>query len=136
MKHTESTENYLKTILILSERNGYVRSIDIVRELSFSKPSVSAAMKSFREKDYINVDDDGKITLTPSGLKIAEEVYERYLILSAALIALGVDEETAFEDSCRLEHSLSEKSFDKIKRHFENQKTPSSHSRDIDVVLL
>lgn len=136
MKHTESTENYLKTILILSKRNGYVRSIDIVRELSFSKPSVSAAMKSFREKNYINVDDDGKITLTSIGRKIAEEVYERYQTLASALIALGVDEETAFEDSCRIEHSLSEKSFDKIKRHFETHKTSSNRSRDIDVVLL
>ncbi len=136
MKHTESTENYLKTILILSKRNGYVRSIDIVRELSFSKPSVSAAMKSFREKNYIDMDEDGKITLTSSGLKIAEDVYERYQTLASALIALGVDEETAFEDSCRIEHSLSEKSYDKIKRHFENHKTPSNRSRDIDVVLL
>ncbi|AEV69528.1 metal-dependent transcriptional regulator [Acetivibrio clariflavus] len=117
MKIQESAENYLETILILKKRNGYVRSIDIANELSFSKPSVSTAMKNFREQGYISVESNGSIVLTESGLAIAERVYERHLLLAKYLMALGVDEETAKEDACRIEHVISQKSFDKIKEH-------------------
>lgn len=117
MKVQESAENYLETILMLNKRNGYVRSIDIANELSFSKPSISNAMKHFREQGYISVDSNGSITLTETGLEIAERVYERHLLLTKYLIALGVDEETAKDDACRIEHVISQKSFNKIKEH-------------------
>ncbi|MBQ2897147.1 MAG: metal-dependent transcriptional regulator [Clostridia bacterium] len=115
----ESAENYLETIYMLNKKNGYVRSIDIANELGFSKPSISVAMKGFREDGYIYVDTDGKITLTQKGTEVAERVYERHQVIAKALMALGVDEQTAFEDSCKLEHDLSDKSFEKIKEHFE-----------------
>lgn len=136
MRNNESTENYLKTILILSKRNGFVRSIDIAHELSFSKPSVSVAMKTFREKNYIDIDEDGRITLTALGTELAEDIFDRYQTIAAALMALGVDEETASEDSCKIEHDICEKSFAKIKDHFEKHKNRNSRSGDIDVVLL
>ena len=136
MKYTESTENYLETILVLTERDGKVRSIDIAHELSFSKPSVSVAMKALRENNYISIDKDGYITLTSSGLDIAEKVYERHLIIGEALVALGVSEKTAYEDSCLIEHIISDESFSKIKSHLEKHRSPSSRSGDIDVVLL
>ena len=117
LKIQESAENYLETILILKKRNGYVRSIDIANELSFSKPSVSTAMKNFREQGYISVESNGSIVLTESGLAIAERVYERHLLLAKYLMALGVDEATAKEDACRIEHVISQQSFDKIKEH-------------------
>ena len=115
----ESAENCLETIYMLNKKNGYVRSIDIANELGFSKPSISVAMKGFREDGYIYVDTDGKITLTQKGTEVAERVYERHQVIAKALMALGVDEQTAFEDSCKLEHDLSDKSFEKIKEHFE-----------------
>lgn len=115
----ESAENYLETILIIKERTGNVRSIDIVRELGFSKPSVSVAMKNLKEKKLITIDDAGGITLTKEGLAIASEVYERHKVLSGALIELGVSEETAVDDACRIEHYISSESFDKIKEYIE-----------------
>ncbi len=136
MKNNESTENYLKTILNLHERNGYVRSIDIAHELNFSKPSVSVAMKSFREKNYISIDNQGNISLTPIGLDIAEKVCEKHLIIASALVGLGVDEKTAYEDSCKIEHDISEISFQKIKEHLKLHSKGASRSGDIDVVLL
>lgn len=117
MKIKESAENYLETILVLQNRNGYVRSIDIANELSFSKPSVSNAMKHFREEGYIYVEENGYIILTKKGLEIAERIYERHLILSKYLIALGVDEEIAKKDACRIEHVISQQTFKKIKEH-------------------
>ena len=117
MKIQESAENYLETILILSHRNPYVRSIDIANELSFSKPSVSVAMKNLRENGYIQVDGDGFITLTEAGLAIAEMIYERHSLLSNWLTALGVDPQIAVEDACRIEHVISPESFEAIKRH-------------------
>jgi Mn-dependent DtxR family transcriptional regulator len=115
----ESAENYLETILILKERNGSVRSIDIVRELDFSKPSVSVAMKNLKEKGLISIDGSGNISLTEEGLTIASEVYDRHKVLSRALIELGVSEETAAVDACRIEHYISSESFDKIKEYIE-----------------
>ena len=113
MQIRESAENYLETILILSQRKGKgeVRSIDIVNELEFSKPSVSVAMKNLRENGYITVDKDGYIRLTDKGLEIAEKMYERHTLLSQWLIKLGVDEKVAVEDACRMEHVISAESF-------------------------
>ena len=119
MQIRESAENYLETILILSQRKGKgeVRSIDIVNELEFSKPSVSVAMKNLRENGYITVDKDGYIRLTDKGLEIAEKMYERPTLLSQWLIKLGVDEKVAVEDACRMEHVISAESFAAIKKH-------------------
>ena len=120
MRIKESAENYLETILVLKHKNNFVRSIDVANHLGFSKPSVSVAMKSFRAEGYITVDGDGSIELTPKGLAIAEEMYERHEVIARALMKLGVDEETAFEDSCRIEHHISKQSFEKIKNYLEN----------------
>ena len=119
MQIRESAENYPETILILSQRKGKgeVRSIDIVNELEFSKPSVSVAMKNLRENGYITVDKDGYIRLTDKGLEIAEKMYERHTLLSQWLIKLGVDEKVAVEDACRMEHVISAESFAAIKKH-------------------
>lgn len=117
MKIKESAENYLETILMLKNENGYVRSIDIAHHLEYTKASVSVAMKSFRNEGYITVDGDGNIELTEKGLEIAEKMYERHRIIAKALIALGVDEDTAYEDSCKIEHDLSNQSFEKIKEY-------------------
>lgn len=119
MQIRESAENYLETILILRQRKGKgeVRSIDIVNELEFSKPSVSVAMKNLRENGYITVDKNGYIRLTDKGLEIAEKMYERHTLLSQWLIKLGVDEKVAVEDACRMEHVISAESFAAIKKH-------------------
>ena len=117
MKIHESAENYLEAILMLKKSNGYVRSIDVANHLNFTKPSVSVAMKSFREEGYVTVDREGNISLTEKGLKIAEKVYERHQVIAKILIALGVDEETAYEDSCRIEHDISDVTFEKLKEH-------------------
>ena len=121
MKVQESAENYLETILILKNKNGVVRSIDIANMLNFTKPSVSVAMKSLRENGYIEMGTDSLITLTQKGLTIAEKIYERHQTIAKALIALGVDEENAFTDSCRIEHVISEQSFQKIKEHLKQK---------------
>lgn len=118
MKIKESAENYLEAILIISKQKGSVRSIDVANELNFSKPSVSVAMKSFREDGYVNMDADGKITLTQKGLDVANRVYERHQVIAKILIALGVNKETAYEDSCKIEHDLSHESFEKIKEFY------------------
>jgi len=119
MKIHESAENYLETILILKNRLGLVRSVDIAHELGFSKPSVSVAMKNFREEGYISVDANGHISLTETGLNIAEKMYERHKFLTNWLISIGVDSETASEDACRIEHVISQESFDKLKESFD-----------------
>lgn len=123
MKSNESCENYLESILIIKNRKGYVRSIDIAHQLSFTKASVSVAMKSFREQEYITVDSGGNIELTKKGLDIAERIYERHQIIASVLMALGVDEETAYTDSCKIEHDISDKSFSAIKEHIKKYKT-------------
>lgn len=119
MKINESAENYLETILMIKINKGYVRSVDIANELSFTKASVSVAMKSLREKGYISVDENGYITLIGAGVEIAEKLYERHNVIAKALIALGVNKETAYEDSCKIEHHISSESFEKIKEHFQ-----------------
>lgn len=117
MQIHESAENYLEAILMIKMQNGSCRSIDVAGKLSVTKPSVSVAMKSFRENGYITVDDSGDISLTDKGLEIAEKIYERHQIIAKALMALGVDEKTAYEDSCKIEHDVSDQSFDRIKEH-------------------
>ena len=129
MKIQESAENYLETILILKQRQGQVRSIDIVNELNFSKPSVSVAKKKLRESGLIEMAPDGMITLLPEGMRIATTIYERHVLLSQYLIRLGVDPKVAAEDACRIEHVISEESFGKIKAHAE-QYTSSADGSD------
>ena len=117
MQIRESAENYLEAILVLSRNESNVRSVDVAAELAYTKPSVSVAMKKLRLDGYILIDDDGSITLTEKGLEIAEAVYERHTLISGWLISLGVDEKTAMDDACRMEHVLSEDSFLAIKKH-------------------
>lgn len=117
MKIQESAENYLETILVLHKRKGIVRSIDIANEMGFSKPSVSVAMKNLRLGGYIRVDDDGNITLLDKGRDIAEKIYERHTLVSSWLTAMGVDPDIAAEDACRIEHVISNETFDALKRH-------------------
>ncbi|MEG2013038.1 MAG: metal-dependent transcriptional regulator [Acetivibrio sp.] len=117
MKRQESKEDYLETILILKNRISMVRSIDIVNEMNFTKPSVSIGMKNLREGGFITMDTNGYITLTEQGEKIASCVYERHLVLTEALVAIGVSKETAKADACRVEHDISTETFDKIKEH-------------------
>lgn len=119
MQIHESAENYLETIYMLYRTKGMVRSIDIVNALHFSKPSVSVAMKNFRENGYILMDSDGYITLTEAGREIAERIYERHEVLTEMLIQIGVSEETAKIDACRIEHHLSEETFERLKEHVE-----------------
>ena len=117
MKHNRSSEDYLETILILSERLPVVRSIDIAIELNFSKPSVSVAMKHLKESGKINVSTAGYITLTDTGKEIAEKVYERHRVPAQMLVTLGVNEKTANEDACEMEHVISEETFRAIQNH-------------------
>ena len=116
MQLLESSEDYLERILILTERKGGpIRAIDIVEDMNYSKPSVSVAMKKLKENGYINVDQKGLITLTASGEEVARKTYERHLVLSSFFMKLGVDEETALKDACRVEHDLSDDTFQAIK---------------------
>lgn len=119
LKIQQSAEDYLETILVLSRKKSQIRSIDIVNELGYSKPSVSVAMKNLREKGYISMDRDGYITLEEPGLRIAETIYERHTFLTGFLVCLGVSSETAAEDACRMEHVISPESFQAMKRFAE-----------------
>ncbi|MBQ7226152.1 MAG: metal-dependent transcriptional regulator [Clostridia bacterium] len=111
----ESAENYLEAILSIKKAKGYARSIDVANDLGVSKPSVSVAMKNFREEGYVTVDENGYLDLTEKGLEIAQSVYERHLVIAKALMALGVCEKTAYEDSCKIEHCISVESFERLK---------------------
>lgn len=122
MKIQESAENYLETILIISNRNGSCRSIDIANELGYSKPSVSVAMKNLRENGYIDVMGDGNIVLLEPGKAIADKLYKRHTMLTEFLTALGVPSDIAVEDACRIEHILSQQSIDAIKNHLNSMK--------------
>ena len=117
MKIHQSAEDYLEKILMLNERLGYARSVDIANELKVTKPSVSVAMKRLRENNYIEMNRDGHITLLPAGRAIAERIYDRHKVISAFLRELGVSDETAAEDACKVEHVLSEESFSAICRY-------------------
>lgn len=121
MRIQESAENYLEAILMIKERSGEVRSVDIVNELGFSKPSISVAMKNLRQNGYITMDARGFIDLTEKGLIIAETMYERHKVFSKWLIELGVDEKTAKEDACRIEHAISAETFEAIKKYINNK---------------
>ena len=118
----ESGEMYLEAILVLAKKSGYVRSIDVSEYLGYSKPSVSRAMGILREGGYILVEKDGAITLTDSGKKLAGTIYERHTVLSELLIRLGVDEKTATDDACRIEHVISDESFQAIKQYYYQHK--------------
>ena len=117
----ESGEMYLETILILKNRMGTVRAIDVAQDMGFSKPSVSRALSILKEEDYITVDDKGSISLTPKGKRIARKIYERHVVLSEMLVRLGVDEKTALADACRIEHVISDKSFAAIKEYIKSR---------------
>lgn len=117
MKTNESAENYLETILMLSVKKPVVRSVDVAEELGYKKSSVSVAMKNLREKQHITVTPEGYIYLTEEGKRIAEMIYERHQMLSSWLIQLGVDQQVAAEDACRIEHVISQESFEAIKKH-------------------
>ena len=121
MQIHESAEDYLESILILKKKAGNVRSIDIVNYFDYSKPSISIAIKNLRVNGYVTVDVKGYIELTEKGSEIAERVYERHTLLTKWLIVLGVDEETAAQDACRIEHIISDTSFEAIKSHIKNR---------------
>ena len=118
----ESGEMYLETIHVLLKTNGTVRSVDISEHMGYSKPSVSRAVGLLKNGGYIVVDADGYITLTDAGLQVAKKIYERHTVLSRMLMALGVSEAVASEDACKLEHAISDESFEAIKRHLEKLK--------------
>lgn len=117
MKIHQSAEDYLETILILRERKGSVRSIDVAGELGFSKASVSVAMKKLRETGYVLMDEDGLLSLTESGQRVASRIYARHRLLTEFFVQLGVDEKVAAADACRIEHDISEETFTKLLEH-------------------
>ena len=121
MQIRESAEDYLERILMLHQSIGLVRAVDIANLMNFSKPSVSIALKKLRQNGYVTIDDGGYISLTDSGREIAERVFERHRLISKLLMALGVDEEVAKEDACRIEHDLSVESFEAIKEYCREQ---------------
>ncbi len=121
MKIMKSAEDYLEAMLMMEERHGYIRSIDIANELGVTKPSVSYATKRLREAGYITMAEDGHIYLAESGRRIAEQIYERHKVLTVLLTKLGVDEKQAREDACKVEHDLSVQSFDAIKRFMQEK---------------
>lgn len=126
MEIHESAEDYLEMILMLKERHGLVRSIDIANEMQYTKPSISVAMKKLRENGYVEMDKDGYITLTSSGYEIASNIYMRHKLLTQFFIALGVNEKTAAADACKIEHDLSEETFQKIREHALKTLNPDS----------
>ncbi len=118
MKMTESSEDYLETILMEQCRHGKVRSIDVVNAMGFSRPTVSIAMKKLMENGYVTMGDGGSLELTDLGRTVAERVYERHRVIARLLMAIGVDEETAYTDACRMEHDMSEKTFSCVKKYY------------------
>lgn len=126
MKIQKSSEDYLEAMLMMQEKHGYIRSIDVAEQLGVTKPSVSYATKRLRENGYITMDADGLISLTGTGMEIAQRIYERHKRLTAFFIHLGVDEKTAREDACKVEHDLSEKTFDALCRHADQAAGPRS----------
>lgn len=112
---TQSGEDYLEAVLILQKKNGIVRSVDLARHMGFSKPSISHAVKVLRDGGFLSVDEDGFLHLTDIGREVAEKIYERHQFFTEQLVAAGVDQETAEQDACRIEHAISDKSFQKLK---------------------
>ena len=127
MKLLESGEDYLETILVLQKQEDKVRSIDIANALKVSKASVCVAMKNLKKGGYIHMGDDHVITLTEEGQRLAESIYERHVLISEVLSKLGVDQETAKKDACRMEHVLSEDSFKVLKKYFSQNGIPSEN---------
>ena len=121
MRLQESGEMYLETIYVLSKTVSGVHSVDISEHMGYSKPSVSRAVNLLKSGGYITIDEDNHITLTETGLEIAEKIYNRHIVLSKMLMALGVPEEIAVEDACRMEHTISDESFEAIRRHVERE---------------
>lgn len=119
MRSGESMENYLETIYVLHQKTGFVRSVDIATELGFSKPSISNAIKKLKADDYVQIEEKGRIVLTEKGLLIAKGTYEKHCVISALLMHLGVSEAVALEDACRMEHCISEETFERMKVHYE-----------------
>ena len=115
----ESGEMYLETIYVLGKANTHVRSVDISEHMGYSKPSVSRAVHLLEENGYIEIDGDGFITLTADGKAVAEKIFERHTVISGMLMRLGVDPETAADDACKIEHAISDASFEAIKRHMQ-----------------
>ena len=126
MRLQESGEMYLETIHILSQKNNEVRSLDVAEYMGFSKPSVSRAVRILKEGGYLLMDENGFLTLTDAGKEVAAKIYDRHTTLTAMLVNLGVDEETAAEDACKMEHDISDKSFAAIKKHLRNE-----HHQDV-----
>jgi len=125
MSLQESGEMYLESIYVLSRKNGTVRSIDISEYMGFSKPSVSRAVGLLKNGGYITVDDSGHIALTEEGEQVAQKIFERHTLITHMLMLLGVDEKTAADDACRIEHVISDESFEAIKKHINEQKKTS-----------
>ena len=122
MKIQKSAQDYLETMLMLHRSRGYIRSIDVAEHLGVTKPSVSYATKRLRENGYITMDGDGLISLTQTGLEIAQSMFERHTVLTEVLMMLGVEEETAREDACRMEHDISQQTFEAFLRHLEQHR--------------
>lgn len=122
MKVLESGENYLETILMLNKQNNNeTRAIDVANELGFSKPTVSVMLKQLRENGYVTVSDKGFLSLTEKGLAIANEIYEKHVVIAKALIKIGVGHEVAYKDACKIEHDISDETFEKLKKFLENK---------------
>ena len=119
---TQSVADYLEAIMVLQKEKTYVRSIDIANHFGYSRPTVSQTLKSFRAKGYVEVDEDGYVSLTPMGKEIAQSTYEKHVVLTGLLTAIGVSEETAKEDACKLEHDISDETFEAIKRVYKQLK--------------
>lgn len=122
MNSQESAEMYLETILILEKKNGTVRAIDIAHHMQFSRPTVSQQIKRLAADGYLELDPNKRISLTPKGKRIAEETYNRHNSLAEIFIWLGVNEQTAFEDACRIEHYISAETFNALRRHYETDR--------------
>lgn len=120
MRIQESGEMYLETIYVLLKKNGHVRSVDVAEQMGYSKPSISRAMGILKTGGFIQIVPDGSITLTPSGIAVAEKIYERHTLLTQLLVTMGVAPEIAAEDACKLEHAISDESFAAIKRYVAN----------------
>lgn len=121
MKIQETTENYLETILMLHQERGYVRSVDVATKLGYSKPTISEQMKKFRENGYVEMDESGYISLTPAGEAIANRMYERHVAIARILMRVGVSEESAYADACKIEHDLSDESFHCLQTYFQSR---------------
>jgi Mn-dependent DtxR family transcriptional regulator len=119
VKIQKSAQDYLETMLMLHQRRGFIRSVDVAEQMGVTKPSVSYATKRLRENGYITMDGDGLITLTQAGLDIAQSMYERHTVLTEVLMQLGVAEEIAREDACKMEHDISQQTFEALRRHLE-----------------